>query len=147
MYKIDVEYTDFNGEPQEETLYFNLTSAEFVENEEFVRKLAGYSSEDAIKQMSTSEMVQLIKRFVLLAYGERSEDGKRFIKSEKISEEFSQTAAYSALFMQLISDSDMAQEFVDGVCDSALTAAQKMEVREEQDKARARLYADGNGSR
>lgn len=147
MYKVDVEYTDFDGEQQEDTLYFNLTSAEFIENEEFVRKLAGYSSEDAISRLSTTEMVQLIKQFVLLSYGERSEDGKRFVKSEKISEEFSQTAAYSALFMKLISDADMAQEFVDGVCDSALTAAQKMEVRADREQLKARLYADNNGSR
>ncbi len=49
-----------------------------------------------------------------MAYGQKSDDGKRFIKSEQLREEFSQTAAYSTLFMELAMDDNAAVIFLEG---------------------------------
>ena len=57
------------------------------------------------------------------AYGEKSPDGKRFIKSPELSEAFSQTEAYSELFMELASDSDAASKFVNGIIPADMVKA------------------------
>ena len=59
--------------------------------------------------------MQLFKGLILKSYGVKSPDGRRFIKSEQRSEEFSQTEAYSDLFMELASDAEAAAEFVNKV--------------------------------
>ena len=50
-----------------------------------------------------------------MAYGIKSDDGKRFMKSDQLREEFSQTAAYDALFMELATNDDAAATFIKGV--------------------------------
>ena len=60
-------------------------------------------------------IIAIFKKLILKAYGEKSPDGKRFIKSDEISNAFSQTEAYSQLFMELATDADKAAEFVNGI--------------------------------
>ena len=40
-----------------------------------------------------TELVKYFKKLILDSYGEKSQDGKRFVKSEEISKAFSQTEA------------------------------------------------------
>ena len=63
--------------------------------------------ERIVEANNTKLLIKEFKRIIFLAYGVKSEDGKRFIKSDEIREEFSQTAAYSELFMQLALDADV----------------------------------------
>lgn len=115
MLKKTITYTDYNGESRTEDFYFNMTKAEIVEMEmsvnggmsEFMKKVA--SAQDAPTLMS------LFKDLVLRAYGEKSLDGKRFIKNDQLREEFSQTEAYSELFMELAFNAEKAAEFVNGI--------------------------------
>ena len=60
-------------------------------------------------------IIKIFKDLVLKAYGQKSPDGKRFIKSEELSIEFSQTEAYSQLFMELATDAEAAAAFVNGI--------------------------------
>jgi hypothetical protein len=60
-------------------------------------------------------IIKVFKELILKAYGEKSPDGKRFIKSDEISTAFSQTEAYSQLFMELATDADAAAKFVNGI--------------------------------
>ena len=60
-------------------------------------------------------IMRVFKDLILRAYGEKSADGKRFIKSEALRNEFSQTEAYSQLFMELATDADKAAAFINGV--------------------------------
>lgn len=115
MLKKTITYTDYNGNQRTEDFYFNLTKAEAVEmnfNE------AG-GMEEAIKRIVDAKdnkaIITVFKDMILKAYGEKSPDGKRFIKSKEISDAFAQTEAYSDLFMELASDSDKAAEFVNGI--------------------------------
>ena len=115
MLKKTIKYTDYDGVEREEDFYFNLNKAEIPEMEmtqagglqAFVQKII--STKDA------KEIVKLFKDLVLKSYGEKSPDGRRFIKSEAISEAFSQTEAYPILFMSLATDADAAAEFVNGI--------------------------------
>lgn len=106
-----ITYTDYNGVERKEDFYFNLTKAELVEME--LTQEGGLA--DMIKKIvdanDTAAIVKIFKELILKAYGEKSPDGKHFMKSEEISTAFSHTEAYSELFMELATDSDKASEF------------------------------------
>lgn len=115
MLKKTITYTNYNGIEITEDFYFNLTKAEIMEMEmstsggmaEMINKIV--SSQDA------PAIIKIFKELILKAYGEKSADGKRFIKSEEISTAFAQTEAYSQLFMELATDADAASTFVNGI--------------------------------
>ena len=71
--------------------------------------------ENIIKAQDLPSIVSIFKELVLKAYGQKSPDGKRFIKSEELSTEFSQTEAYTNIFMELAMDADAASKFVNGI--------------------------------
>lgn len=115
MLKKTITYTDYNGVERTEDFWFNLSKAELIEME---MSTAGGLTEMVEKIVKTQDMPSIIKIFkdmVLRAYGEKSADGKRFIKSDEISTAFSQTEAYSNLFMELARDADAAAAFVNGI--------------------------------
>lgn len=126
MLKKTITYTDYNGTERTEDFYFNFSKAEIVEME---LSTAGGLTEMIKKIVATKDSPSLIKIFkdlVLKAYGEKSADGKRFIKSEEIATAFSQTEAYSQLFMDLATDADAAVKFLTGVIPA--DASQKEEI-------------------
>lgn len=110
-----VTYTDYTENERTEELRFNLSEAELTEMEltttgglgEYIKKIT--AAQDA------PAMIALFKDLVLKSYGEVSPDGRRFIKNDKIREEFSQTPAYSKIFMELAFDADAAANFIKGV--------------------------------
>lgn len=115
MLKKTITYTDYNGTERTEDFYFNLSKAEITEMEmstsgglvEMINRIVAAQDAPAI--------INTFKKLVLKAYGEKSPDGKRFIKSEELSTAFSQTEAYSNLFMELATDADAAAKFVNGI--------------------------------
>lgn len=115
MIKKTIPYTDYNGVERSETFHFNLNEAELAELEmgttggfvEMVNKI--------IEAQDTPSLIRIFKEFILKAYGVKSDDGRRFIKSKELSAEFSQTEAYSILFMELATDAKAAAEFINGV--------------------------------
>ena len=63
----------------------------------------------------TASIIKEFKDILFKSYGEKSDDGKRFVKSKALSEAFSQTEAYSKLFMELATNADAAAEFINGL--------------------------------
>ena len=115
MLKKTITYNDYNGTERTEDFYFNLTKAEIMEME---MSTSGGLAEMITKIVATKDapaIIKIFKELILKAYGEKSPDGKRFIKSEEISIAFSQTEAYSQLFMELATDADAASTFVNGI--------------------------------
>ena len=115
MLKKTISYTDYNGVERREDFYFNLSKAELAEMELTTPGGMGAMLNRLIESRDDTEIVRIFKKLVLQSYGEKSIDGKRFIKSKELSEAFSQTEAYSKLFMELASDSKAASEFVKGI--------------------------------
>lgn len=115
MLKKTVTYVDYNGVERTEDFYFNLSKAEVAEMEMSVE--GGFSKmlEEIVKTNDNVRIMELFKQMVLKAYGEKSADGKRFIKSKELSEAFSQTEAYSEIFMELALDEKAAAAFVNGI--------------------------------
>ena len=106
---------DYNGVERTEDFYFNLSKAELTEME--LSTTGGYA--EMLIKIGESEdhtkIVPIIKEIIFKAYGEKSEDGKRFIKSPELSTSFSQTEAYSELFMEIATDADASAAFVNGI--------------------------------
>ena len=115
MLKKTFTYVDYNGVERTEDHYFNLSKAELMEMEmsttgglaEMINKIVAAQDAPAI--------VKVFKELVLKAYGQKSADGRRFIKSKELADEFAQTEAYSQLFMELATDADAAAAFVNGI--------------------------------
>ena len=115
MLKLTRTYEDFDGNQRTEDFYFNLTKAEIMELEmgttggltQMINKIS--AEQDSVR------LIELFKKIILMAYGEKSPDGRRFIKSKEISEAFSQTPAYSDLFMELATVEGKAAEFFNAI--------------------------------
>ena len=115
MLKKTITYTDYNGVERTEDFYFNLTKAEVMEME---MSTSGGLSEMINKIVATQDVPAIIKIFkdiILKSYGEKSLDGKKFVKSEELSNAFSQTEAYSMLFMELATDTEAASNFINAI--------------------------------
>lgn len=126
MLKKTITYTDYNGVERTEDYYFNLTKAEIMEMELGVTGGFTEMVQRMISAQDVPTLVKTVKELILKAYGEKSPDGKRFIKSQELSDAFSQTEAYSQLFMELASDDKKGAEFVNGIvpADMAKKAAE-----------------------
>lgn len=120
MYKKVMTYTDYNGEERTEDFYFNLTKAEITEMELSTEGGLRDKIQRITRAKDVPEIIRLFKELILKSYGIKSPDGKRFIKSEQLSEEFSQTEAYSDFFVELATNSDSASEFVNGIMPSSM---------------------------
>ena len=115
MLKKTFTYVDYNGVERTEDHYFNLTKAELMEME--LGTTGGLA--EMIKRITAAQdapaIVKVFKELVLKAYGQKSPDGRRFIKSQELADEFAQTEAYSQLFMELATDADAAAKFINGI--------------------------------
>lgn len=115
MLKKTIKFTDYNGVERVEDHYFNLSKAESMEIElsttgglsEMIRRI--------VAAQDTPAIIKIFKELILKAYGEKSPDGRQFVKSPELSKAFSETEAYSVLFMELATDADAAAQFVNGI--------------------------------
>lgn len=123
MLKKTIKYTDYNGTERTEDFYFNLSAAEITEMELSTTGGLVAMLENVVKAQDGPSIVKIFKEIVLKSYGEKSPDGKRFIKSKELSEAFSQTEAYSKLFMELATDADAAAAFINAVIPSTVAGA------------------------
>lgn len=115
MLKKEITYMGYDGVERTEDFYFNISKSELAEWEMGVD--GGYSEE--LKRIArgkrTSEIIDTVRSIILRAYGVKSPDGKRFMKSEEISTAFYQTEAYSNLLITLLKDSELLADFVNQI--------------------------------
>lgn len=122
MIKKTITYVDYNGTERTEDFYFNLSKAELMEMEMGTKGGLTEELQRIINAQDTPEIIKVFKGLLLKSYGQKSPDGKRFIKSAELSEEFEQTEAYSHLFMELATDDKKASDFVNGIMPSDISA-------------------------
>jgi hypothetical protein len=115
MLKRSITYEDYNGETVTDDFYFNLSKPELVELEVNIEGGFGRFLQTIIKSENTKALIAEFKKIILMAYGVKTEDGKRFIKSDELREGFSQTEAYSVLFMELATDDKKATAFLTAI--------------------------------
>lgn len=115
MLKKTITYTDYNGNKRTEDFWFNLTKAELIE--------LGLSKDGGldvmiqriVQEQNAPEIIKILKEILFKSYGEKSDDGKYFRKSEQISLDFYQTEAYNELFMEIFSTPEKAIDFFKGI--------------------------------
>lgn len=115
MLKKTITYTDYNGVECTEDFYFNLSKAEVMEMEMSTAGGLAEKIQKIVAAQDAPSIIKVFKELVLKAYGQKSPDGKRFVKSDELATAFSQTEAYNQLFMELATDADAAAEFINGI--------------------------------
>ena len=123
MLKETIKYTDYNGVERTEDHYFNLSEAEILEMEMGTSGGLAEMIKRIVDAQDAPAIIRVFKDLVLKAYGEKSPDGRRFIKSKELSEAFSQTEAYSQLFMKLATDAEAGAAFVNGIVPAKMSKA------------------------
>ena len=121
MLKKTITYKElFSDEEVTEDFFFHLSKAELVEMELSHRGGLSESLQAIITAEDGKGIVDEFKKIILGAYGKRSEDGRRFVKNATIREEFESSEAYSTLFMELVTNTDAAIEFINGIVPQGL---------------------------
>lgn len=126
MLKREVKYTDFDGNEASDICYFNMTKVEILK---YQLDYPGNFLQRIVETKDLNGIMREIDKLIKLAYGIRSDDGKRFIKSEEISNDFTQTPAYDALFMELIQDEGKAADFILGLIPSDMREPMAKEMQ------------------
>lgn len=138
MFKDVITYTDYDGVERTETLYFNLSKAEMIKLDNSIPGGLGNKMRSVVDAMDNVEIMNYFTKMIEFSYGRKSDDGRRFIKSKEITEDFLQTEAYSEFFMKLISDTDFAARFCEGILPDV--------PKEEIEKVKKELQAGSQGS-
>ena len=129
-----ISYTDYNGVQRKEKFYFDLSEFEATEiamemPDGIIEELTDDEGSDKtttalhlIEKLGNKGVMDFVKKIVLKSYGVKSTDGRRFIKSEQLSSEFSQTPAFSSFMMKLLRDDAEASSFINGVIPAELAS-------------------------
>ena len=133
MLKQTVSYFDFDDNPSQETLYFNLTKTELADNIHLQAELEQMQETFSVEKERLTpdeirQLVDIVKTIMRLSYGVRSADGKRFVKTEELWTEFTQTAAYDAFLYSLFEDPNKAVMFMTGILPKDVRSAVDAEI-------------------
>ena len=120
MLKKTVTYTDYNGVERTEAFYFHYNEAEILDMEMSTEGGFAERIQKIIDAKDQVSLMQVIKKFVIDAYGVKSEDGKRFIKNDTVRTEFLESPAYSQIWMELVMDDEVAADFINNVIPSGM---------------------------
>jgi hypothetical protein len=118
MLKKTITYVDYDGNERTEDFYFNLTKAEVAEMEMSTEGGMVKTLQKIVAEKDAKRIIESFKDLILRSYGEKSPDGKRFVKNQQVRDSFAQTEAYSVLFMELASNAESAATFVNSIVPS-----------------------------
>lgn len=130
MLKKTITYHDYNEQERTETFYFNLTTAELAEMELSTPGGMEIMLKKIIASNDGAAIIEVFKNLLQKSYGKKSEDGRRFTKSDESWQEFLEIGAYDVLFIQLVTDAGAASEFVNGLLPTNLL--EKVGTRSEE---------------
>ena len=122
MFKKTITYTDYDGNERTEDFRFNLSKAEYVMVENSVIGGMSKEIERAMAMQNGPRILEIFKDLVDRSYGVKTADGRRFMKSPELLQEFRETEAYVNLFMELVTDPEAGKAFLRGVSPSDMIA-------------------------
>jgi hypothetical protein len=137
MIKKTITFEDLDGNKITEDFYFNLSKAELLELETSTKIGFSETLQRLVKEEDNNKIIEYFKKIILLSYGVRSDDGRRFIKSQELRDSFEQTDAYSELFMELATQADAGSAFINGIVPSSISKA-----IEDAEKTQAKPISD-----
>lgn len=115
MLKKTITFEDYNGEEVTEDFYFNMSKAELMELQVSEKDGFAETLQKIVQSQDGEQIIGSFKKIILLAVGKKSEDGRRFIKNDEVTNDFAQTNAFSELFMELATNAESAAAFVRGI--------------------------------
>lgn len=115
MLKKTITFKDYFGNERTQDFYFNLNESELTNMNLMVKGGLERQIKNIIATQDQPKLIEYFKSIILASYGEISEDGIRFVKSEELSTGFSQTDAFNKLYMELVSDAEKAADFINGI--------------------------------
>lgn len=127
MYKMTETYVDYNGVEKTEDFYFNMNEAELLKMQLETEGGMDGLLDKVINTADTAKLIEIFQIFLNKSYGVKTADGK-FKKNAELTEEFMQTAAYSKIYMKLITDDKAAAEFINGILPKDLVARAQAEM-------------------
>lgn len=118
MFKQTIEYTDFNGENRKEDFYFHLSLPEVTRIEAHYGRTIADQAAYLAEKKNLSGLLEFIERVMLSSYGEKSPDGRTFVKNEELRSNFENSQAYAELFETLLTNPELGQRFGEQVADN-----------------------------
>ena len=115
MHKEIITYTDLNGVQRTENFYFDLSKPEIVKMQSSAKGGYDVQLKSIAASLDGAKIMEFFENFISKAYGVKTEDGRRFMKSDEISRSFMETPAYEVLFEKLVTDDKCAADFVNAV--------------------------------
>ena len=119
MYKKTIVYKDYDGKERTEEHYFNLDEGELMEM--YMSVPGGYPAmlQRVVNEQSEPELFKIFKEIVVKSYGEKTGDGKYFLKEDDdgrpLVRKFLQSKAYSALMMEFMTKTQSFTEFANQI--------------------------------
>lgn len=115
MIKKTISYEDFDGNTRTQDYWFHLSEREIAKLE--LETPGGFKKkvDDILNAKSQIELIRLFENLIKMSYGVKSADGVHFIKNDEVWEEFASTNAYNNLYMELVTNTDKAVEFFNGI--------------------------------
>ena len=128
-----IKFVDFDGNEREETFYFNLRKSEITDMQLEVKGGLTTIIERIVETKDIPELIKLFKDLIRRSYGEKSADGRNFIKNDRVWENFESTNAYSELYMELATNADAAADFINAIVppEYAAESAKALEQKSE----------------
>lgn len=115
MHKEVITYNDLNDVQRTEDFYFDLSKPEIVKMQASTKGGYDVQLRSIAASLDGAKIMDFFENFIAKSYGVKSEDGRRFMKSEEISRSFMETPAYEVLFEKLVTDDKYAADFVNDV--------------------------------
>ena len=115
MLKKTIPYIDLNGVERKEDFYFHLSKPEIVKMQTSVKGGYDVQRKSIGAGADGGQIMEFFEDLITKAYGVKSEDGRRFMKSEEISRSFMESPAYEILFEELVTNDKTAADFVNAV--------------------------------
>lgn len=128
-----ITYTDYNGNQRTEQFSFNLNKAELLELDSKYPSIGLNGEVSRISKLGNpGAFAPLFKEIITMAYGEKTDDGRRFVKSKELSDSFVQTAAYDVLFMELASTEDSMENFLQAIMPKDISLAIQKQIEDDK---------------
>ena len=115
MHKEIITYNDLNGVQRTEDFYFDLSKPEIVKMQASAKGGYDVQLKSIAASLDGAKIMDFFENFISKSFGVKSEDGRRFMKSDEISRSFMETPAYEVLFEKLVTDDKYAADFVNAV--------------------------------
>lgn len=137
MFKKNISYVDYDGNKRNDEFYFNLNKAELMTLEFSYKGGIAGALQQSLRDHDMKTVMDIVTTMIKMSYGAKSADGRKFVKSPSVLEDFEFSEAYPTLLMDLVTNEGELDKFMTGIMPADLQAdvrAQIAKQREAEEK-------------